>query len=108
MAMTLAFGLFELFALVVALPKFEDIFNGPLEGKPLPPITTILLDFRYAFVVLAIFWMLTAVRTFQHRASSCLSYVLLTAASAQSAYTVIALFLPFIVTPFIVTIRAIT
>ena len=95
---TIGFGLFELFVLVVALPKFEVIFNGLLRELHRPRITEILLDLRWAFVALTGLWMFSAILSVQRRTFIGWTCAILAVLLIQLTYTVVALFLPLTIT----------
>jgi hypothetical protein len=50
------FAVVDIFLLLLVVPKFEQIFQDALPGRPLPPVTEFILSARIALVFIALGW----------------------------------------------------
>jgi hypothetical protein len=56
--MLIFFVVANLFVLVFAVPKFEQIFQDALPGKPLPSATTFIIGYHFLLAIFAAAWLI--------------------------------------------------
>ena len=82
------------------IPKFQQIFNDMYGTKPLPPSTSVLLHWKFLFVLVAFVWPFIGVLVlYVSPVNNTMGFVwsLVLVALVQTGFTTIVLFLPLIV-----------
>lgn len=91
---------FNIFTAVFITPKFEQIFQDALPGKPLPTVTELLLGFHPFVIAVTVLWPVLGLLAilFPKRTSSSIWIIvcLLLLVILQVGVTIIALFMPMI------------
>jgi hypothetical protein len=91
------FSAVNIFLLLVVSPKFEQIFQDSLPGKPLPTVTEFILTARMALVFIALGWPILGALLIRQQKPSAILWINvgIVWTFLQFAITVIALFVPF-------------
>jgi type II secretory pathway component PulF len=90
------FSLLQLCLAVVLIPRFSNIYQDLLDGKPLPLATAIVLNSRWLIASLACVLPLVASILVQRRASLLYLVSVIALLLVLTAFTTIALFLPLV------------
>jgi len=88
------FSLVQLFLALFVVPRFAAIFQDMLGNRPLPSSTSIVIDYRWLFAVLACVWLLVALFVVRQRVSGLYPSAIMVVMLFQIFFTVIALFIP--------------
>lgn len=95
-AFLMAVGCADLLSMVFVVPRFREIFNDMLGNRPLPSSTSVVLQGRYLFGILALAYMgggILLVRLAPSRIAYRYVLALILAAVIQAGFTTCALFL---------------
>jgi type II secretory pathway component PulF len=86
----------QLYISAMVIPRFADIFQDMLGGRPLPTATATVLNFRWALVGVACGLSLAASFVVQRRASLRYLFAILAILLLQIAFVTVVLFLPLV------------
>ena len=89
----------DLFSAIYAIPRFREIYHDLLGNKPLPAMTSIVLQGRYLLGILAVGYLgggIVVFRVVSRQIASCYILLMSLGAVIQAGFTILSLFAPLI------------